>query len=90
LQEWPKVLPYLRDPNLYNRESARRIVAVSCGDWANVEKLEPAGMGDAELLEWILMADESPGLAAKIWVRRHVPRLSPARMRFIGSALRLQ
>lgn len=89
-KEWPKVLPYLRDPNLYNREAARRIVAASCGDWANVEKLAPAAMDDTELLEWILMADESPGLAAKIWVRRHVPRLSPGRMRFIGSALRLQ
>jgi len=89
-KEWPRMLPFLKDANLYNRELARRIVALSCGDWANVEKLEPPGMDDAELLEWILMADESPGLAAKIWVRKHVPRLSPARRRFIGSALRLQ
>lgn len=89
-KEWARMLPFLKDANLYNRELARRIVAVSCGDWTNVEKLEPAGMGDAELLEWILMADESPGIAAKVWVRKHVPRLSPARMKFIGSALHLQ
>jgi hypothetical protein len=89
-QDWPKVLPVLRDSNLYNRELARRIVARSCGDWTHVEKLAPPDMGDDELLEWVLMADESPGMAAKLWVRKYVPMLSPARMRFIGSALRLQ
>ena len=89
-QAWPQVLPILRDSNLYNRELARRIVAASCGDWSNVEKLAPSPMDDDELLEWVLMAEESPGLAAKIWVRKHVPLLSPARMKFIGSALRLQ
>ncbi|MBW8889945.1 MAG: HEAT repeat domain-containing protein [Fibrobacteres bacterium] len=89
-QDWPKVLPILRDSNLYNRELARRIVAASCVDWSNVEKLAPSPMDDDELLEWVLMADESPGLSAKIWVRKHVPMLSPARMKFIGSALRLQ
>jgi len=89
-QDWPKVLPILRDSNLYNRELSRRIVAASCGDWSNVEKLAPSPMDDDELLEWILMADESPGIAAKIWVRKRVPTLSPARMKFIGSALRLQ
>jgi hypothetical protein len=89
-REWPRVLPYLNDENLYNRELARRIVAVSCGDWSNVEKLAPAEMDDDTLLEWILMAEESPGLSAKIWVRKRVPQLSPARMKFIGSALRLQ
>lgn len=89
-QDWPKVLPILADSNLYNRELARRIVASSCGDWSNVEKLAPSPMDDDELLEWILMAEESPGLSAKLWVRKHVPMLSPARMKFIGSALRLQ
>jgi len=89
-QDWPKVLPILRDSNLYNRELSRRIVAASCGDWSNVEKLAPSPMDDDELLEWILMAEESPGLSAKIWVRKQVPMLSPARMKFIGSALRLQ
>lgn len=89
-RDWPRVLACLRDPNLYNRELARRIVAASCGDWSDVEKRAPADMGDDELLEWILMAEESPGLSAKIWVRKHVPELSPARMKFIGSALRLQ
>lgn len=89
-KDWPRVLPYLKDPNLYNRELARRIVAGSCGDWSQVEKLAPAPMDDDELLEWALMAEESPGLSAKIWVRKHVPLLSPARMRFIGSAFRLQ
>lgn len=89
-KEWPRVLPYLKDGNLYNRELARRIVAASCVDWTNVEKLAPQEMDDDALLEWILMAEESPGLSAKIWVRKHVPQLSPARMKFIGSALRLQ
>lgn len=90
IQDWQRMLPYLKDPNLYNRELARRIVAQSCRDWENVEKLAPAGMDDAELVEWILMADGAPGLSAKIWIRKQVPRLSPARMRFIGSVLRLQ
>ncbi len=89
-KEWVKVLPYLKDANLYNRELARRIVAASCVDWSNVEKLAPADMDDDLRLEWILMAEESPGLSAKIWVRKNVPLLSPARMKFIGSALRLQ
>lgn len=89
-KDWAKVLPVLRDSNLYNRELARRIVARSCGDWTNVEKLAPSPMDDEELLEWVLMADDSPGLAAKLWVRKYVPMLSPERMRFIGSALRLQ
>ena len=89
-KEWPKILPYLKDANLYNRELARRIVAAACLDWTNVEKLAPADMDDELRLEWVLMADESPGLSAKIWVRRNVPQLSPARMKFIGSALHLQ
>jgi HEAT repeat protein len=89
-KDWPRVLPILRDSNLYNRELARHIVAHDCGDWANVEKLAPSPMDDDELLEWVLMADDSPGMAAKLWVRKYVPMLSPARMRFIGSALRLQ
>lgn len=89
-RDWPGILPFLSDSNLYIRELARRIVANSCGDWANVEKLAPADMPDDLLLEWILMADASPGIAAKIWVRKQVPRLSPARMKYIGSVLRLR
>jgi hypothetical protein len=89
-KDWPKLLPVLRDSNLYNREMARRIVAHACGDWTHVEKFAPSDMDDEELLEWVLMADDSPGMAAKLWVRKYVPRLSPERMRFIGSALRLQ
>lgn len=86
LKEWPRLLPMLDDVNLYNRQLVRQIVATSIGgDWALVEPYIPKEMDEDEELEWVLLALETSGQAAKAYVRNTLPLLEPAQRKFIES-----
>lgn len=86
LKEWARLLPLLEDANLYNRQLVRQIVAKSIGgDWALLEPHIPKEMDEEEELEWILLALETPGQAAKAYVRKTLPLLEPAQRKFIES-----
>ncbi|HKP98288.1 MAG TPA: HEAT repeat domain-containing protein, partial [Fibrobacteria bacterium] len=87
LKDWPRLLPVLEDGNLYNRQLARRIVARSAGDWAPLERYVPADPDPEEQLEWVLLALETPGPAAKAYVRKALPALDPEPRKFIESFL---
>jgi hypothetical protein len=87
IQEWRKLIPELEDEYLYNRQLARRIVARSAGDWALLERFVPEDADAEEQLEWVLLALETPGPAAKAYVRKTLPALEPASRKFIESSL---
>lgn len=84
---WPKLIPLLEDGKLYNRQLARRIIARSAGDWAPLDRYVPADPEPEDLLEWVLLALETPGQAAKAFVRKSLPDLDPETREFIESIL---
>lgn len=87
LKDWPRLIPLLSDENLYNRQLARRIVGKSAGDWPPLEHYIPAEPEPEEQAEWVLLALETPGPAAKAYVRKTLPALDPEARRFLESTL---
>lgn len=88
IKEWPRLLPLLRDSNLYNRQLVRRLLdSAVAGDWNQMGKYLPAKPDADERLEWVLLALEMPGPASRAYVDRELPLLAPARRRFIESML---
>lgn len=86
VKDWPRLLPLLRDSNLYNRQLVRQIVGKACaGNWLLVEKRIPQPLDPKSLSEWIQLALETSGIDAKSFVRRNAPRLEPYERRFIQS-----
>ncbi|MDB5051753.1 MAG: hypothetical protein JWO30_4824 [Fibrobacteres bacterium] len=86
-KDWPRLLPVLEDENLYNRQLARRIVAKAAGDWVPLERYIQAELDPEEQLEWVLLALEVPGPAAKAYVRKALPALDPEPRKFIESIM---
>ena len=86
IKDWPRLLPLMRDSNLYNRQLVREIVGKACaGNWLMVEKHIPQPLDDASLLEWIQLALETSGIDAKAYVRKNASRLDGYERRFIQS-----
>lgn len=86
MKDWPRLLPLLRDSNLYNRQLARQIVGKACsGNWLLLERHIPQPLDQASLLEWIQLALETPGIDAKAFVRKNASRLDGYERRFIQS-----
>lgn len=86
LKDWPRLLPLMRDSNLYNRQLVRQIVGKACaGNWLLVERYIPQPLDQKALLEWIQLALETSGIDAKAYVRRNAPLLEPYERRYIQS-----
>jgi hypothetical protein len=86
-KDWPRLIPILADGNLYNRQLARRIAAKSAGDWTLLEGYVPTDRDPETQLEWVLLALETPGAAAKAYVRKTLPAMDPETRKFIESIL---
>jgi hypothetical protein len=92
LKDWPRLIPLLKDPYLYNRQWVRQILVKAAGDWPTLVKQIPpaasAAPGDkAQKMEWVLMAADSPGPAAKNFIKQQIRLLDPARKKFLLSEL---
>jgi hypothetical protein len=87
LKEWPRLLPLLRDGSLYNRQLVRHILAKSAGgDWAGLARRRPVAPDPRERLEWVLLALDMPGPAAKAFLDAEIPRLPAETQRFMRAA----
>ncbi|GEM_PF-2397601 len=86
IKDWPKLLPIMRDSNLYNRQLVRQIIGKACaGNWLTVEKYIPHPLDNASLMEWIQLALETSGIDAKAYVRKNASQLDGYERRFIQS-----
>jgi hypothetical protein len=86
IKDWPRLLPLMRDSNLYNRQLVRQIVGKACsGNWLSLERYIPQPLDQASLLEWIQLALETSGIDAKAYVRKNASKLEGYERRFIQS-----
>ncbi|MEO6098522.1 MAG: HEAT repeat domain-containing protein [Fibrobacteria bacterium] len=86
IKEWPRLLPLMRDSNLYNRQLVRQIVGKACsGNWQLLERYIPQPLDQTSLMEWIQLALETPGIDAKAYVRKNASKLDGYERRFIQS-----